>query len=344
MRSIEHIISTDCPYYEKENYYIQQTEKDFQRISKLGGGTYGDVFLVRHQITGKLYALKQIRDEHEANGIPATAMREAAILKQLNHPNIVKLHDVFLTDERCYFLLEYMNEDLKRYLDRNRPLERKIIKSFTHQLLEAIFYCHRHRIIHRDIKPHNILVNNEGRVKMCDFGLARAFTIPMKIYTHEIVTLWYRAPEILLGSLNYGTPVDMWAIGCIFGEMYQGWPLFHGDSEIDQIFQIFKLLGTPSEDNWPNIFLLPQFKSSFPKFKMQETKLREIMDNDEIAYDLLKKLLTCDPTIRGAARFAIRHEYFNEHDSKKGLLPITNTKSNRMQYDENNNIIENTDK
>lgn len=139
---------------------------------------------------------------------------------------------------------------------------------------------------------------------LLDFvGLARAFTIPMKIYTHEIVTLWYRAPEILLGSLSYGTPVDIWSLGCIFGEMYQGWPLFHGDSEIDQIFQIFKydllqsfdlimaffrILGTPNEDDWPNIFLLPQFKSSFPKFKKQENRLRDMMDHDHKAYDLLQ--------------------------------------------------------
>jgi len=124
----------------------------------------------------------------------------------------------------------------------------------------------------------------------------------------------------------------MWSLGCIFSEMYQGWPLFHGDSEIDQIFQIFKILGTPTEDDWPNIFLLPQFKSSFPKFKIQEYQLREIMDNDDIAYDLLKRLLTCDPTIRIAARYALRHAYFSGYDQKK---------SNQIQYDENNNPIEN---
>ena len=256
MRSTGYGGLLDCSWYDIENC-LQQTESDFQRMGKLGGGqrtslagdrhcsrlfsllgTYGDVFRVRHRVTGEIYALKQIRDEHEANGISATAMREASILKQLNHQNIIKLYDVFLTNERCYFLLEYMDEDLKRYLDKNRPLERQTIKvgrwsrscqssilvlaqNFMYQLLDAIFYCHKHRIIHRDIKPHNILVNSEGQVKLCDFGretrfsphevevvvgLARAFTIPMKIYTHEIVTLWYRAPEILLGSSSYGTP------------------------------------------------------------------------------------------------------------------------------------------
>ncbi|CAF3542624.1 unnamed protein product [Rotaria sordida] len=327
----------DCSWHEIE-HYSQQLENDFQRTEKLGGGTYGDVFRVRHRITGEIYALKQIRDEHETNGVPATAIREATILKQLNHSNIIKLQDIFLTNERCYFLLEYMDEDLKRYLDRNRPLDRQIIKSFMYQLFDAIFYCHKHRIIHRDIKPHNILVNHENQIKLCDFGLARAFTIPMKTYTHEIVTLWYRAPEILLGSLSYGTPVDIWSIGCIFGEMYQGWSLFHGDSEIDQIFQIFKILGTPSEDDWPNIYLLPQFKSSFPKFKIQKKQLRQIVDNDEIAYDLFKRLLACDPMIRIAARYALRHSYFTGCDHKKSLSPKINTKTNQIQYDENNNI------
>ncbi|CAF0893596.1 unnamed protein product [Adineta ricciae] len=329
----------DCQWHEI-GIYTQQNESDFVRMGKLGGGTYGDVFRVRHRTTGEIYALKQIRDEHEANGMPATAMREVAILKQLSHENIIQLFDVFLTDERCFLLLEHMDEDLKRYLDRSRPLDRRIIKNFMHQLFEAVFYCHKHRIIHRDIKPHNILVNSEGRIKMCDFGLARAFTIPMKVYTHEIVTLWYRAPEILLGSLTYGTPVDTWSLGCIFGEMYQGWPLFHGDSEIDQIFQIFKVLGTPNEETWPNIFLLPQFKSSFPKFKMQETQLREIMDKDEVAFDLLRRLLTCDPSVRIAARSALRHEYFHEHDTKKALASITNTHPNQVRYDANNNLIE----
>ncbi|CAF4792303.1 unnamed protein product, partial [Rotaria magnacalcarata] len=130
---------------------------------------------------------------------------------------------------------------------------------------------------------------------------------------------------------------DMWSLGCIFGEMYQGWPLFHGDSEIDQIFQIFKLLGTPSGNDWPNVFLLPQFKSSFPKFTMQKIQLRQIVDNDEVAYDLLKRLLICDPTIRMAARYALEHSYFAGH--KKTLSSITNAKTNHIQYDENNNVI-----
>ncbi|CAF1395573.1 unnamed protein product [Rotaria magnacalcarata] len=336
MLSTESNSSIDGSWNEIEDY-SEPLESDFERIGKLGGGTYGDVFCVRHRLTGEMFALKQIRDDNEVNGIPATAMREAAILKQLNHQNIIKLYDVFLTDERCYFLLEYMDEDLKRYLDRNRPLDRQMIKNFMYQLFDAMFYCHKHRIIHRDIKPHNILVNHEHQLKLCDFGLGRAFSVPLKSYTHEIVTLWYRAPEILLGSPSYGTPVDMWSLGCIFGEMYQGWPLFHGDSEIDQIFQIFKLLGTPSGNDWPNVFLLPQFKSSFPKFTMQKIQLRQIVDNDEVAYDLLKRLLICDPTIRMAARYALEHSYFAGH--KKTLSSITNAKTNHIQYDENNNVI-----
>jgi len=314
----------NCSWQDIENC-SQPKENDFQRLNKLGGGTYGDVFRVRHRFTGEIFALKQIRDEHEVNGISATAMREASILKQLNHSNIIQLKDVFLTDDRCYFLLEYMDEDLKRYLDRNRPLERTIVQSFMYQLFDAICYCHQNRIIHRDIKPHNVLINGNGQVKLCDFGLARAFSVPLKIYTHEIVTLWYRAPEILLGSPSYGTPVDMWSLGCIFGELYQGWSLFHGDSEIDQIFQIFKMLGTPTEESWPNIIFLPQFKPAFPKFKMQNHHLQQMMDNDPVAYDLLKNLLTCDPTIRLAARHALHHNYFTSY--------------HRDDFDENNNLI-----
>lgn len=296
--------------FDEIDSFSTNKENDFFKLSKLGGGTYGDVFRVRHRSTGEIFALKQIRDEHELNGIPATAMREATILKQLNHVNIIKLKDVFFSDERCFFLLEYMDEDLKRYLDRNRPIERSKTRNFMFQLFQAIFYCHRHRVIHRDIKPHNILVNSKGQIKLCDFGLARTFSVPMKVYTHEIVTLWYRAPEILLGSFSYGTPVDIWSLGCIFAELYQGWPLFHGDSEIDQIFQIFKILGTPTEIDWPTIFDLPQFKSSFPKFRVQQDQIDQIMGNDRIAIDLLQKLLMFDPSKRIAARHALRHQYF----------------------------------
>lgn len=121
------------------------------------------------------------------------------------------------------------------------PLPPETVKKFTYQIIQATAFCHAHRVMHRDLKPQNLLIDSEGNVKLADFGLARAFGLPIKTYTHEVVTLWYRAPEVLLGAKEYSTPIDMWSIGCIFAEMAQRRALFIGDSEIDQIFKIFQV-------------------------------------------------------------------------------------------------------
>ena len=141
------------------------------------------------------------------------------------------------------------------------------IKLFLFQLICGVNYCHSRRIIHRDLKPQNLLVDRAGNLKIADFGLARAFGIPIKTLTHEIETLWYRAPEVLLGQKQYSLGVDIWAVGCIFAELVEKRPLFNGDSEIDQIFKIFQFHGTPTPSEWANIKKLPDFKPTFPRFK-----------------------------------------------------------------------------
>eukprot|EP01018_Ginkgo_biloba_P020448 Gb_39785 [translate_table: standard] len=141
------------------------------------------------------------------------------------------------------------------------------IVTFLYQILRGIAYCHSHRVLHRDLKPQNLLIDRQSNaLKLADFGLARAFGIPVRTFTHEVVTLWYRAPEILLGSRHYSTPVDVWSVGCIFAEMVNQRPLFPGDSEIDELFKIFRVLGTPNEETWPGVTSLPDFKSAFPKW------------------------------------------------------------------------------
>lgn len=160
--------------------------------------------------------------------------------------------------------------DLKKVLDKAKDVfVPKLVKSYMHQMLDAIAYCHMHRIFHRDLKPQNLLVDTEGHIKLADFGLARLTNIPMRIYTHEVVTLWYRAPEILLGSKFYTNGVDVWSLGCIFAEMILRKPLFPGDSEIDQLFRIFRTLGTPCEETWPGVTQLSDYKSVFPRFDPQ---------------------------------------------------------------------------
>ncbi|CAG2122812.1 unnamed protein product, partial [Medioppia subpectinata] len=175
-----------------------------------------------------------------------------------------------MQENRLYLVFEFLSMDLKKYLDsfpNNKLMDESLVKSYFYQILDAIVFCHSRRVIHRDLKPQNLLLDSKGVIKLADFGLARAFGIPVRVYTHEVVTLWYRAPEVLLGGQRYSTPVDIWSIGCIFAEMANKNPLFHGDSEIDQLFRIFRTLGTPDEECWPGVTQMPDYKQSFPLWK-----------------------------------------------------------------------------
>ena len=166
------------------------------------------------------------------------------------------------TDKKLTLVFEYLDQDLKRLLDfsGSEGLDYPTIKSFLYQLLKGINHCHKHRVLHRDLKPQNLLINREGILKLADFGLARGFGIPVKNYTHEVVTLWYRAPDILLGSKNYSTSVDIWSVACTFAELVNRKPLFAGSSEGDQLNKIFKGRGTPDIDEWPEMKDLPLYK------------------------------------------------------------------------------------
>ena len=211
-------------------------------MDTIGEGTYGVVYKARVRSTGEILALKRIRLEQEEEGVPSTAIREISLLKELRHENIVKLVDVVHLEKKLYLVFEYLDLDLKKHMDSSPHIsnDRMVIKGYVYQMCAGIAFCHSHRVLHRDLKPQNLLIDTEtNSLKLADFGLARAFAIPLRAYTHEVVTLWYRAPEILLGAKQYSTPVDVWSIGCIFAEMINQSPLFPGDSEIDQLFKIF---------------------------------------------------------------------------------------------------------
>ncbi|PPQ65065.1 hypothetical protein CVT26_015761 [Gymnopilus dilepis] len=293
----------------------------YQKIEKVG--TYGVVYKAKDTGSGQIVALKKIRLEAEDEGVPSTAIREISLLKELKDENIVRLLDIVHADQKLYLVFEFLDVDLKRYIEtgnQNRnPIQADIVKKFTYQLNSGLLYCHSHRILHRDLKPQNLLIDARDNLKLADFGLARAFGIPMRTYTHElfmqypylpaseVVTLWYRAPEVLLGSRHYATAVDMWSVGCIFAEMaMQGAPLFPGDSEIDQIFKIFRsvsfvlksglrpltfcmirILGTPNEDIWPGVSGLPDYKPTFPQWSRQDLA-RVVPALDETGLDMLE--------------------------------------------------------
>ncbi|KAF2123254.1 kinase-like domain-containing protein [Lophiotrema nucula] len=307
--------------------------ENYQKMEKIGEGTYGVVYKARDLTTKdqRIVALKKIRLEAEDEGVPSTAIREISLLKEMSDPHVVRLLNIVHADgHKLYLVMEYLDLDLKKYMEslpvnqggRGKALPEgsgpmlstlglgpDMVKKFTRQLCEGIRYCHAHRILHRDLKPQNLLIDKDGNLKLADFGLARAFGVPLRTYTHEVVTLWYRAPEILLGGRQYSTGVDMWSVGCIFAEMCTRKPLFPGDSEIDEIFKIFRILGTPTEQDWPGVTSFPDFKSSFPKWI--RTDIADVTTSlDDLGLDLLDALLVYDPAGRISAKQAVQHPYF----------------------------------
>lgn len=286
-------------------------------------GTYGVVYKARDIKHGnRLVALKKIRLEAEDEGVPSTAIREISLLKEMRNENIVALHNIVHTDsQKLYLVFEFLDMDFKKYMETIKTgegLDANVIKRFMSQLIKGICYCHSHRILHRDLKPQNLLIDKEGNLKIADFGLARAFGVPLRSYTHEVVTLWYRAPEILLGGKQYSVGIDMWSIGCIFAEMITRKALFPGDSEIDEIFKIFQVLGTPTEEIWPGVTALPNFKSTFPQWTKQKLDTH-VPGLDEYSSDLLHSLLQYDPALRISAKRCLQHPYFTDYKNNSAL-------------------------
>ena len=298
----------------------------FQQLEKLGEGTYAtvrgrlgvrssraQVFKGRNRQTGEFVALKEIHLDSE-EGTPSTAIREISLMKELKHENIVRLHDVIHTENKLMLVFDYMDKDLKRYMDAHGErgqLDMATVKSFTYQLLRGIAFCHEHRVLHRDLKPQNLLINHRGQLKLADFGLARAFGIPVNTFSNEVVTLWYRAPDVLLGSRTYNTSIDMWSAGCIMAEMASGRPLFPGTTNEDQLQRIFRLMGTPSERSWPGISQFPEYKQNFPVFATQDLRML-VPGFDQLGLSLLSSMLQLRPEMRISAANALQHPWFND--------------------------------
>ncbi|KAI9599293.1 kinase-like domain-containing protein [Syncephalis fuscata] len=285
-------------------------------------GTYGIVYKSLNRETNEIVALKRIRLDNEEEGVPCTAIREISLLKELVHPNIVRLHDVLHTDRKLTLVFEYMDSDLKKYLDANGgDIDLATIQNLLYQLLQGIAFCHTQRVLHRDLKPQNLLINKKGELKLGDFGLARAFGIPVRSYSHEVVTLWYRPPDVLMGSRQYSTSIDLWSIGCIFAEMVSGRPLFPGNSVQDQLLRIFKYPlimfmtnynnCTPNESTWPNITQLPTYRADFPVHSRISLE-RLLPKLNPTGIDLLNCLLEFQPEKRISARDALQHPFFEE--------------------------------
>lgn len=290
-------------------------DQRYTRSEKLGEGTYATVIKGKNKITGEIVALKEIHLDPE-EGAPSTAIREISLMKELKHNNIVRLQDIIHTENKLTLVFEFMDQDLKKFMDSAArstlgALDANTIKSFMYQLLRGIAYCHENRVLHRDLKPQNLLINKHHQLKLGDFGLARAFGIPVNTFSNEVVTLWYRAPDVLLGSRMYSTSIDIWSAGCIMAEMYTGRPLFPGTTNEDQLQKIFRLMGTPNEQTWPNISQLPEYKP--PQVVYPPQHISQFLPNiDAVGLDLLNRMLQYQPQMRISAKDALNHAYFND--------------------------------
>ncbi|CAK9234068.1 unnamed protein product [Sphagnum troendelagicum] len=295
---------------------------EFERLNKIDEGTYGVVFRARNKQTGEIVALKKVKMEKERGGFPMTSLREINVLLSFHHRSVVDVKEVVVGNnlDSIFMVMEYMEHDLKGLMETmKQPFSQSEVKCLMLQLFDGVKYLHDNWVLHRDLKTSNLLLNNHGELKICDFGLARQYGSPLKPYTHMVVTLWYRAPELLLGAKEYSTAIDMWSLGCIMAEFLAKEPLFNGKSEIDQIDKIFKTLGTPSEKIWPDSVKLPGFKCNF--VRQPYNRLREKFPPtafagrptlSESGFDLLNRLLTYDPQKRITADEALNHEWFRE--------------------------------
>uniref|UniRef100_A0A1I7XRK3 cyclin-dependent kinase n=1 Tax=Heterorhabditis bacteriophora TaxID=37862 RepID=A0A1I7XRK3_HETBA len=281
----------------------------YEKLDKLGEGTYATVFRGRSILTNKFVALKEIRLEQE-EGAPCTAIREVSLLRNLRHANVVTLHDIIHTDRLLTLVFEYVDRDLKQYMDAcSNVLSLNNIRLFLFQLLRGLAYCHQRRVLHRDLKPQNLLITLKGELKLADFGLARAKSVPTKTYSNEVVTLWYRPPDVLLGSTDYSTHIDMWGVGCILFEMIAGRALFPGSTTDEQLELIFRTLGLPRRDRHPTICERPAFTEYAHRSYQIEPLIRQIPRLDAHGFELLMKFLQYEGRDRISAREAMHHQF-----------------------------------
>ncbi|PKA66748.1 putative serine/threonine-protein kinase [Apostasia shenzhenica] len=298
---------------EAVNGWLPRRADSFEKLDKIGQGTYSSVYKACDLETGKIVALKKVRFVNmDAESVRFMA-REIHVLRRLNHPNIVKLEGIVTSRMSCnlYLVFEYMDHDLAGLAAiPGIKFTEPQVKCFMQQLLCGLGHCHSRGVLHRDIKGSNLLVDNNGILRIADFGLATFFNSQSKqSLTSRVVTLWYRPPELLLGATEYGVAVDLWGAGCILAELLAGKPIMPGRTEVEQLHKIFKLCGSPPEEYWR--------KSKLPHatiFKPQHPyprHLREIFkDFSPSALALLDILLAIQPEDRGTSASALQSEFF----------------------------------
>ncbi|XP_014215710.1 serine/threonine-protein kinase ICK-like [Copidosoma floridanum] len=291
------------------------TMNRYVTLSQLGDGTFGSVVLGERIDTGEKVAIKRMKRKYYS-WEEAMNLREVKSLKKLSHANVVKLKEVIRENDVLYFVFEYMKENLYQLMkDRDKLFPEPVIRNMIYQILQGLAFMHKHGFFHRDMKPENLLCMGPELIKIADFGLAREIR-SRPPYTDYVSTRWYRAPEVLLHSTSYSSPIDMWAVGCIMAELYTFRPLFPGKSEIDEIFKICSVIGSPDRTDWPDGYrLAAAMNFRFPNFS--RTSLAVLVPNaSPEAVLLMEDMLQWNPAKRPTAQQALRYPYFHPMGSR----------------------------
>ena len=310
--------------------------KRYRKIDFLGEGQFATVYKAEDtQNNGQVVAVKKIKlglTSEAKDGINRTALREIKLLQELSHPNIISLKNVFGHKSNISLIFDYMHTDLEVIIrDPTIILSPANIKAYLVMTLQGLEYLHKHWVLHRDMKPNNLLINNDGVLKITDFGLAKAFGSPSRPLTHQVVTRWYRSPELLYGARLYGTGIDIWAVGCIAAELTLGAPFLPGDTDLAQLTKIFEVRGTPTEESWPGVTKLPDFVkyNDMPGIPSEEIFTAA---SDDLIH-LMDWCLTLNPSKRCTATQALKSAYFSNAPAPTPgpQLPLPKSKTEKRE-------------
>ncbi|EER25999.1 TFIIH complex serine/threonine-protein kinase subunit kin28 [Coccidioides posadasii str. Silveira] len=304
----------------------------YVKDKKLGEGTYAIVYLGHlRSDPSSLVAIKKIKVNTEyKDGLSMDAIREVKYLQELSHPNVIALHAVFSSKDRnLNLVLEYLPLGDLEMLIKDSAIQYGAadVKAWVGMLGRAVWFCHENFILHRDIKPNNLLIASDGEVKLADFGLARSFADPRLNMTHQVITRWYRPLELLYGARQYSGAVDVWSMGMVFAELLLRVPFAAGNTDLDQISKICAAFGTPTEDNWPGVTKLPNFvpveKNQIVPLQGRDFFLRQFPTVGHLGADLLSSMLKLDPRNRSTAKQILQHAWWSAEPrpTRKENLP-----------------------